>query len=149
MKGFRLLLLNVICMSALASCATVSPQQDDALKAQAQATIPHCTAARQCEGEWAAARDWVVSNCAMKIQTMTDSYIDTYNATDGEAGLACQVTKDPDPKGGYNIAIAVNCDNMFGCVPNQWVAIVAFNKAVNSAGAAFAPASPAVVTGVH
>lgn len=124
--------------AALGGCATMSPQQTAAMQSQAQATIPHCSDQRQCEGEWAAARDWVTSNCAMKIQTITDSYISTYNATNGEPGLACDVTKEPVPSGGYAITIAVNCDNIFGCVPDRWSAILAFNKAVAAAGAQFA-----------
>lgn len=125
-------------LALLSGCATMPSPQQAALQQQAQATIPHCASARQCEGEWAAARDWVTGNCAMKIQTFSDSYIATYNATDGEPGLACQVTKTPLPNGGYAIDISVNCDNIFGCVPNQWQAIVAFNKAVGDAGAQFA-----------
>lgn len=128
----------VFLFGLLGGCATVSPQQESALQSQAQATVPHCSSQRQCEGEWAAARDWVVNNCAMKIQTMTDSYIETYNAVGGEPGLACRVTKNPIPSGGYEINIAVSCDNIFGCVPDKWSAIVAFNQAVQSAGVQFA-----------
>lgn len=138
-RGFEMKrVLTVAALGMLGGCAMAPTQQDLALQQQAQATIPHCTSQRQCEGEWAAAREWVTANCAMKIQTITDSYIDTYNSVDGDAGLACTVTKDPMPKGGYSIAIAATCDNMFGCVPNQWSAIVAFNKTVNDAGEQFA-----------
>lgn len=146
MKTVLIAVLATAC-ALLGACATVTPQQTSALQARALATIPHCTTQRQCEGEWAAARDWVTANCAMKIQTMTDSFIETYNAVGGEPGLACRVTKDPIPSGGYAITVAANCDNMFGCVPNQWVAIVDFNEKVNDAGKAFA--SPAVAAGVR
>jgi|SRR6185312_4578263 len=130
----------------LGGCAMMPPSpQEAALEAQAKATVPHCTSARQCEGEWAAAREWVTSNCPMKIQTMTDSYISTYNGVgDDDADISCSVSKDPMPAGGYQIAFSAGCGNMFGCVPSPWQAAVDFNKAVNAAGVAFASAPPAV-----
>ena len=133
----------------LCGCAMEPSKQDLALQAEARATVPVCSSQRQCEGEWAAARDWVINNCPMKIQTMTDSYIQTYNGvgTD-DADISCAVSKTPSPDGSYTISLAAGCGNMFGCVPSPYQALVDFNKAVNEAGKDFQP-SPAVAAGVR
>lgn len=118
----------------LSACATLTPAQRDQLQTEAFINTPYCYNARQCEYEWAAARDWVTNNCAMKIQNITDSYIETYNPIDGNPGWACRVTKNPAPNNGYTFEIRIWCANMFGCVPNQAVGVVSFNKAVKAAG---------------
>jgi len=134
MKGASVVLACVL----LSGCATMSPQQQAEFQRQMAMTQPHCTTQRQCEAAWSAARNWVNSNCGMKIQTMTDSYIETYNSVDTDPSLACRVTKDPDPAGGYSLSIAVSCGNMFGCVPDAHKAALAFNTSVKGVSEQFA-----------
>lgn len=113
----------------------MSQAQRQQLHNEAFINTPYCYNSRQCEYEWAAARDWVTSHCAMKIQNITDSFIETYNAINGETGWACRVTKNPAPNNGYVIEIKIWCANMFGCIPDQDVGIADFNRTVKSAGA--------------
>lgn len=121
----------------LAGCVTESPADDAAARAALAANVPVCSDQRQCEGMWSAARNWVNATCGMKIQTMTDTYIETYNSTNTDA--ACRVTKDPRPEGGYTFHVAVSCGNMFGCVPSAVSVVGSFQSTVKAAGAAFAP----------
>lgn len=132
----RKAIFTLLSLSLLAGCASMTPQQQAAFQQQMAATQPRCSTQRQCEAAWSAARNWVTSNCGMKIQTMTDSYIETYNSID--TSLACRVTKDPEPSGGYSLSIAVSCGNMFGCVPDAHDAALSFNREVSATAQQFA-----------
>ena len=57
----------------------------------------------------------------------------SYNAAGGSTSMAVQATKEPPGGGKYKIFVNVSCDNMFGCVANQWDAALAFNQAVGAA----------------
>lgn len=122
----------------LGGCATMTPQQQAAFQQQMAATQPHCTSTRQCQAAWSAARNWVTNTCGMKIQTMTETYIETYNSPETSTDLACRVTIDPDPRGGYTLSIAVSCGNLFGCVPDAHKAALAFNDTVSGVAQQFA-----------
>jgi hypothetical protein len=128
----------VVTASTVAGCATMSPQQAAAWQQQMAATQPHCTSQRQCEAAWSAARNWVTSNCGMKIQSITDNFIQTYNSPESSVDLQCEVTKDPDPKGGYTLSIADGCANPFGCATDAHAAALDFNKQVSATIAQFA-----------
>jgi hypothetical protein len=128
----------VLSLLALTGCATMTPQQQAEFQQQMAATQPRCATKRQCEAAWSAARNWVNTNCGMKIQTMTDSYIETYNSIDSDPSLACRVTKDPDSSGGYSLSITVSCANMFGCVPDAHQAALSFNREVSATTQQFA-----------
>lgn len=69
---------------------------------------------------------------------MTDTYIETYNSPETSTDLACRVTIDPDPHGGYSLSIAVSCGNMFGCVPDAHQTALAFNATVKGVADQFA-----------
>jgi len=96
-------------------------------------TRPKCNDSKTCERQWIAARNWVINTCAMKIQTITDGYIETYNSVGANTGLACRVTKDIEPDGVYAFVITTSCGNIFGCVPDSWQAAQSFNDTVNAA----------------
>jgi len=129
--------ITIILATALSACSTMTPEQRAAVQNDLNANTPVCTEQRQCEGMWSAARNWVTSSCGMKIQTMTDTFIETYNSTD--TSTACRVTKDPRAAGGYAFNVAVSCGNMFGCVPDSVSQIRSFEATVNAAGEAFKP----------
>jgi hypothetical protein len=111
------------------------PQISQEMRDRIAANRPHCAEARQCEAMWAAMRDWVVKNCEMKIQTIADSFIETYNSVANK--LYCRVWKDPSPGGGYDFHAEFNCN--YGCVinPDAPPALLLEN-AVNAAAAQFA-----------
>lgn len=117
----------------------VSQQARDTQEAEItrlRANIPKCTEQRECEGMWAAARNWVASSCGMKIQTLGDSYIETYTSTSiSETG--CRVTKDPEPAGGYSFHVFVACGGLTGCMNSPLPMIASFQTSVRTAGDAF------------
>lgn len=148
MDAPRTMLLALVAL-ATASCAAWSPRQIAANRAEFQRTIPTCTNVLQCRHEWAAARNWVAGNCGMKIRTVTASRIETYYpAADSyvSLNLACRVTKDPMPSGGYALHIAVGCPSAFHCLPEKWKSVLAFNRIVSAAGAPYRSRSPPVPT---
>jgi hypothetical protein len=126
--GFSLSML--IC-----GCATTATQQDAGLQRKMLATRPHCLSQRQCDAAWSAAIDWENHNCGTKIQTAADTYAETYHWFD--TSLACRVTKDPDPHGGYYLDATISCRNMIRCVPDIYEAEHSFNAEVKSAASQF------------
>ncbi len=123
--------LSPLLAAAIAGCATTSAADRQVAQARLDLTAPICSAPRECEAAWAAARNWVIGHCGMKIQTMTDGFIETYNSTD--MSLACRVSRDPRPAGGYLFRVAVSCGNIFGCQTPPMRAAQDFNDSVNAA----------------
>lgn len=126
-------LAAMVMMTGLTGCA-VSPEQRAAMEARQQrfeATRPRCSDDAACERAWAAARSWVTQNCGMKIQNITDGFIETYNSIDGNTALHCRVTKDPEGQTGWVLTVTTGCGNLFGCIPDAWAAAQGFNDYVN------------------
>ena len=131
---------------ATAGCAAWSPQQLAANRAEFQRTIPTCTNALECEREWAAARNWVASHCGMKIKRVTATSIETYYPAANSyvsTNLACRVSKDRLPSGGYALHIAVGCPSAYRCYPEKWKSVMSFNRTVSAAGAPYRRPTPA------
>lgn len=100
---------------------------------QFSTTIPTCSES-DCKQKWEAAQVWVAKNCGMKIQTISDSIIQTYNPPDNafdSLRLAAQVIKEPLGGGRYRIVITTYCKNMWGCHPDKWDAAINFNDYLN------------------
>ncbi|MDD0974836.1 hypothetical protein [Pseudomonas fontis] len=116
----------------LAGCANT--QEVDAWRSEAQRTTPVCTSENQCQVMWSAARSWVLSHAGTKIQNYGTDYFDTYNPIPNSPSLAAQVSKDALGSGKHKISAKLWCDNMFGCQPNAWQALLDFNRTVNQAG---------------
>jgi hypothetical protein len=124
--------LILVTLLAGAGCASqqINPEQAAALRAN----IPKCLDQRECDGMWAAARNWVTGSCGMKIQTMSDNFIETYGPIDGR--VACRVTRDPEPAGGYSFHVLVNYGAPFmGSYELQM--LQSFQSTVRTAGEAF------------
>lgn len=117
----------------LSGCVQTKVEQQAKLS-QYKATIPRCNTEEACEIMWAASRRWVLSSAAMKIQTHTDDFIETYNPIGGSAELAARVSKEPEGRGAYRFVVEAWCGNMFGCVPNNIDAMLSFNRMVSNAG---------------
>ncbi|WP_221176654.1 hypothetical protein, partial [Xanthomonas vasicola] len=64
-----------IILTACAAPAVRQAQQKELIEG-----IPVCTNQKQCAAQWAAASNWVVRNCGMKIQTTSESLIQTFNS---------------------------------------------------------------------
>lgn len=115
----------------LAGCA--GGQQIDAWKSEAQRTTPVCQGDEDCQVKWSVARRWVLDHAGTKIQNYGVDYFDTYNPVQNSPNLAAQVSKEALGGGRYQIMAKLWCDNMFGCQPNAWAALVDFNRTVGTA----------------
>jgi hypothetical protein len=101
-----------------------------------QRTIPKCFTDKEYERKWAAAQSWVAAHAAYKIQTATNSLMETYNARNSSPGIAVQVVKEPIGDNGYRFLVRVWCDNIFGCRPDSWDAALDFNRTINAVATA-------------
>lgn len=117
----------------LASCATTPSPAEQAKRAEFEKTIPVCVDEKDCKVKWETAQLWIVRNSAYKLQIVTDVLLQTYNPTGGTPQIGVQATKEPAGGGRYKILVRVFCDNIFGCVPNPWDAVLDFNKTVGAA----------------
>jgi hypothetical protein len=104
----RLTILT-ICF-ALAGCAHQSTPT-----AEAPQPIT-CQAGPDCDAKWSRAVSMIANNAGWKIQTQTDSLIQTYNSTGGSTRPSYTVTKTAIGNGLYEITLSGGCDN-FVCTP--------------------------------
>lgn len=131
-------LYAVIAFSLLAGCAAAPSMQ--AARAEIEQTAPVCTGEADCAAKWDAAQLWIAHHAAYKIQVLTNVMIETYNPGDASPKIAVRVTKEPIGGGSYKLMANVWCNNIFGCIPDQWEAMRDFNREVGAAGAPAASA---------
>jgi hypothetical protein len=112
----------------LAGCSTQGQVSGDTME---QATAPlTCTNKAECDAWWSRAQVWVNNHSEYKMQTVTDSIIQTTGPSGGKRALAYQITKTPSNEGTATIGFAAHCDNMLGCEPNPWKAGADFKQFV-------------------
>jgi hypothetical protein len=127
----RTLLIGLMGSLALAGCASsgVSTVSPEALQA------PVCASTAECNDAWRRAQVYVASHSGYKIQTATDSIIQTFGPADSSPDIAFQVTRQPMGGGREQIVASAICDNIFGCIPKTGEAIAGFNAYVKGATA--------------
>lgn len=125
----------LVMLTGLAGCAGgfVSKEEREAKQAEFKSTIPTCASAKECEVKWAAARQWVLANSGMKLQTVTPDFMQTYNPPSDSLELSASVQKIPAADGSYKIGIGLACGNAFGCRLSPFDAAIDFNKFVTRA----------------
>ncbi|WP_350357125.1 hypothetical protein [Escherichia coli] len=64
--------------------------------------------------------------------SLQDSRGGSYNPSPNSPFLAYQVSKMPNEDGSSRIFIKPFCDNMFGCQPNPYQAVVSFKNFVKT-----------------
>lgn len=112
----------------LAGCSTSGQIAGETME---QATAPlTCTNKAECDAWWARAQVWVSNHSEYKLQTVTDSIIQTAGPSGGKRALAYQITKTPSNEGTATVGFAAHCDNMLGCEPNPWKAGADFKQFV-------------------
>lgn len=127
--------LAIACSGALLTgCAQMEQAQARiaAQQAEIERTAPTCNTARECEVKWSAARTFLLSNSRMRLQTITPDFLETYNSPSSDPGLAWRVTKEAVGESSYRIVGRAWCGNMFGCVPDARLTMLAFNRAVSN-----------------
>jgi len=66
------------------------------------------------------------------VQTADSQMIDTYRGGEEDERPVVRVTKEPLGDGRFKIVIAISCTNFFGCVPNKWNEMLAFNQSIGA-----------------
>lgn len=120
-------------ITALTGCAA-SPELQK-IQREVADHMPTCNAdiPKQCAQMWEAAQVWVVQNSAFKLQIATDVLLETYGPPAYDTRIAVRVLKEPTGPGSYRFNATVYCSNIFGCSPNQWVALRDFQQYVSNA----------------
>jgi len=91
-----------------------------------------CVGKAQCDIYWQRAQAWVANNSEYRLQTVTDTIIETQGPTLGRTPLAFRVTRVPDDKDGARIFVLASCGNAVGCSPAPSDAVVAFKRFLNN-----------------
>jgi hypothetical protein len=132
-------LLSASMLAAAASVALFtgcSTQGQISAETMEQATAPlTCMNKAECDAWWGRAQVWVTNHSEYKLQTVTDSIIQTAGPSGGKRALAYQITKTPSNEGTATIGFAAHCDNMLGCEPNPWKAGADFKQFVRGGAA--------------
>ena len=89
-----------------------------------------CVGKPQCEIYWQRAQAWVANNSEYRLQTVTDTVIETQGPAVGRPGLAFRITRVPDDKDGARIYILASCGHALGCSPGSVDAVTAFKRFV-------------------
>jgi hypothetical protein len=107
------------------------------ISSEAAAIVPStnvvlCVGKSQCDAYWQRAQAWVANNSEYRLQTVTDTVIETQGPTLARSALAFRVTRVPDNEDGARIYVLAACGNSFGCKPAAPDAVVAFKHFVTS-----------------
>ena len=89
-----------------------------------------CMAGADCDAKWSRAASWIAANSALKIQTRTDSVIQTTPPVRSEATPAFTVTKVARGEGRYEITFNAACGTGARCTPPITEARARFAAAV-------------------
>jgi hypothetical protein len=120
-----------IAVGLLSGCAPVPISSDSA--ASSVSTNPVlCVGKTQCDIFWQRAQAWVANNSEYRLQTVTDTIIETQGPTLARSALAFRVTRVPDDRDGARIFVLAACGNAFGCKPASSEAVVAFKHFVTN-----------------
>lgn len=121
----------LIITATLSGCAFTPEKEVEQSRQIAIATIPTCSSDKECEVKWSAARAWILANAGWKIKLITNDFIETYSAVGGETTLSVRVVKEPMQNGTYRLNASIWCDNMWGCIPDKWVALKNMHAYIN------------------
>jgi hypothetical protein len=107
----RLAIVIGVGVLALSACSTAQPRVADA--------TPSITCAKgsDCDMKWSRAISWVASNSSYKVQTQTDSIIQTTGPSANDPSPGFTVIKLAKGPSIYEITLKGGCENVIGCVP--------------------------------
>ncbi|KPD14539.1 hypothetical protein ADM96_39110 [Burkholderia sp. ST111] len=122
-------MLAVVCVVA-AGCSTQGQVNPDVMQI---ATTPlTCSSKAECDMWWQRAQTWVAGHSTYKIESSTDTLIQTSGPDGGKRALAYQITRTANPDGTATIGFAAHCDGSMGCKPNPWEAGADFKQYVRA-----------------
>jgi len=108
----RLELICAFAAMSLGACATVPTEELAANKQTCVESITTCRTPKECEARWAAARNWMLSNCGFRLEHVEPDYLETYKSGDyANTDLYCRVTKTPIGETAYRIELVAGANN--------------------------------------
>jgi hypothetical protein len=123
-------MLTAAALAVLAGCASQDQVSSTVME---QATQPlTCMSRAECDAWWSRAQVWVTNHSEYKIQTVTNSIIQTAGPSSGKRALAYQITLTPTNDATATIGFAAHCDSPLGCDPNPWAAGADFKQFVRN-----------------
>jgi hypothetical protein len=125
------------CILALTLAACASAQQQVAAPVQPIT----CNKGPDCDAKWSRAVSWVTTNSSYKVQTQTDSIIQTMGPLPDDPSPAYSVTKVATTPTTYELTFNGGCDNIIGCIPTMAESRARFAAFVNVPGSSDAPPS--------
>jgi membrane-associated protease RseP (regulator of RpoE activity) len=118
---------------AVAGCNSTPQNPVDASIVQAVVNQPiTCQAGPDCETKWSRATAWIAQNAAYKVQTASDSIIQTMGPLPNDPRPSFTVTKAGDSTGTYTVSFNGGCDNFLGCIPTIAESKLSFVSFINA-----------------
>jgi hypothetical protein len=121
--------LPLCAVLAISSSCSQMPSSEPAANPESAEPVL-CTNKTQCDVYWQRAPAWVANNSGYRLQTITDTVIETNGPLATQTGLAFKITKVPDGKEGARIYVLPVCGNAFRCSPTPTDAVIAFKRFV-------------------
>ncbi len=117
--------------AALAACAT--HELDPELKAEAEKPLI-CSGAEQCTAAWRAGQVWVATHSGYKVQTVSDSILQTYGPPGAiSSTYAYELLRMPQGDGTERIVIKPFCGSIPLCSASPLEVAVDFKRTVTNA----------------
>ena len=135
-QGHRKILLpkatSIILVCAammLASCSS-EPRKLSAAEQEIYSQQVRCYGADECTKLWRKAQVWAATHSGYKIQTATDSIIDTYNAMAYSTSWAIRIIRVPGPQDVDELQIFPDCGPAPLCRETKAEIVVDFKRAM-------------------
>ena len=100
-------MVPIIALSLLLGCVTLTPAEQSYLDRVAARSSQVRITAKSERYAWGRVQSFIGQHSSMKIQTVTDFVIQTYNPSENQVDFGYTVTKTPGPKGDFELS--VNC----------------------------------------
>jgi hypothetical protein len=114
----------------MSGCADIPTVGGPGSNASTSAEPVLCVSKTQCDVYWQRAQAFVANNSAYRLQTISDTVIETAGPATARTGLAFRVTRVPDNQEGARIYVVAACGNAVGCSPASSDAVIAFKRFV-------------------
>ncbi|HEX6004908.1 MAG TPA: hypothetical protein VFZ14_13030 [Burkholderiales bacterium] len=89
-----------------------------------------CVNRSQCDVYWQRAQAWVANNSVYRLQTVTDTVLETAGPLAARTSLAYRITRVPDNQDGARIYVMAACGSAMACNPAPSDAVIAFKRFV-------------------
>jgi hypothetical protein len=92
----------------------------------------YCRGKVQCDRAWQAAQAYIAMHGEYRLQTTTDTVIQTYGPMPNQVQLAYMAIKEPIGPEDAQIKVTARCANLFGCTKPPMQAMADFKQYVRT-----------------